>query len=238
VFIFNVLIKLQSCILTQFTNAFVLMKFAIFAFHQLWCALKSFAIITFWSLFSLIFANFRSIVYNCFFFAFCAFSLYMLSSKISSEILLFTIIIACMSSLLTIFDLDVQINSLVFFVTNISTLTWVFWIFDLMHINDECEIVIFSSLIHNSCRITIFALIFANFMHACMICIDLAQLCCRIWIFNSFAKLLSFAIFWEFSDVILITISLIRWSFWVLIDWAVWYVSHIMLFAKCAFWQL
>ncbi len=183
------------------------MKFAIFAFHQLWCALKSSAIITFWLLFNLIFTNFCSIMYDCFFSAFCAFSLYMLSNKISSEILSFTIIITCMSLLLTMSDLDVQINSLVFFIINISTLTQVFWIFDLMHINDECKIVIFSSFIHDSCRITIFALIFANFMHACMICIDLAQLCCRIRIFNSFAKLLSFAIFWEFSDVILITIS-------------------------------
>ncbi len=146
-------------------------------------------------------------MYDCFFFAFCAFSLYMLSNKISFEILSFTIIIACMSLLLTRSDLDVQINFLAFFIINISTLTQVFWIFGLMHINDECEIVIFSSFIHDSCRITIFVLIFANFMHACMICIDLAQLCCRIQIFNSFAKLSLFAIFWEFSDVILITIS-------------------------------
>jgi len=29
-----------------------------------------------------------------------------------------------------------------------------------------------------------------------------------------------------------------RWSFCELIDWAAWYVSHIALFAKCAFWQL
>ncbi len=143
-------------------------------------------------------------MYDCFFFTFCAFSLYMLSNKISFEILSFTIIITCMSLLS---DLDVQIKFLVFFVININTLTQVFWIFDLMHINDECKIVIFSSFIHDSCRITIFALIFANFMHACMICIDFAQLCCRIWIFNSFAKFLLFAIFWEFSDVILITIS-------------------------------
>ena len=171
------------------------MRFAIFAFHQLWCALKSFAIITFWLLFSLIFANFRSIMYDCFFSAFCAFSLYMLSNKISFEILSFAIIIACMSSLLTMSDLDVQINFLAFFTTNINILTQVFWIFGLMHINDECKIIIFSSFIHNSCRITIFALIFANFMHTCMICIDLAQLCCRIRIFNSFAKLLLFAIF-------------------------------------------
>ncbi len=183
------------------------MRFAIFAFHQLWCALKFSAIITFWSLFSLIFANFRSIMYDCFFFAFCAFSLYMLSSKISFDILSFAIIIACMSLLLTMSDLNVQINFLVFFATDINTLTQVFWIFDLMHINDECKIVIFSSFIHDSCRIIIFVLIFANFMHICMICINLAQLCCRIQIFNLFAKLLSFTIFWEFSDVILITIS-------------------------------
>ncbi len=158
-------------------------------------------------MFSLIYANSRSIMYDCFFSAFCAFSLYMLSNKILFEILSFTIIITCMSLLLTMFDLNVQINFLTFFATNINTLTRVFWIFDLMHINDECEIVIFSSFIHDSCRITIFALIFANFMHACMICVDLAQLCCRIRIFNSFAKLSSFAIFWKFSDVILITIS-------------------------------
>ncbi len=30
----------------------------------------------------------------------------------------------------------------------------------------------------------------------------------------------------------------IRWSLWALLSWAVWYVSHITLFAKCAFWQL
>jgi len=29
-----------------------------------------------------------------------------------------------------------------------------------------------------------------------------------------------------------------KWSFCELIDWAVWYVLHITLFAKCAFWQL
>jgi len=29
-----------------------------------------------------------------------------------------------------------------------------------------------------------------------------------------------------------------RWFFCELIDWAVWYVSHNTLFAKCAFWQL
>ncbi len=110
-FIFNVLIRLQSCILTQFTNAFVLIRFAIFVFHQLWCALKSSAIIIFWSLFSLIFANSRSIMYDCFFFAFCAFSLYMLSNKFSFEIFSFTIIIACISLLLTMSNLDVQLQS-------------------------------------------------------------------------------------------------------------------------------
>ncbi len=197
---------MQSCILTQFINAFVLMRFAIFMFHQLWCVLKSSAIITFCLSFSLIFANSRSIMYDYFFFAFCAFSLYILSNKISFKILSFTIIIACIFSLLTMSDLNMQINFLAFFATNINTLTQVFWIFDLMHINNECKIVIFSFFIHDFCRITIFALIFANFMYICMICIDLTQLCCRIQIFNSFAKLLSFVIFWEFSDVILVMI--------------------------------
>ncbi len=36
-FISDVLIKLQSCTFTNFINAFLLMRFAIFAFHQLWC---------------------------------------------------------------------------------------------------------------------------------------------------------------------------------------------------------
>jgi len=65
-------------------------------------------------------------MYDCFFFAFCAFSLYMLSSKISFDILSFAIIIACMSLLLTMSDLNVQINFLVFFATDINTLTQVF----------------------------------------------------------------------------------------------------------------
>jgi len=77
----------------------------------------------------------------------------------------------------------------------------------LMQINDECEIVIFSSLIHDSCSITISVLFFANFMHACIICVDLAQLCCRIRIFDVFAKLSSFALFCDISNAILITIS-------------------------------
>ncbi len=76
-----------------------------------------------------------------------------------------------------------------------------------MQINDECEIVIFSSLIHDSCSITMSVLFFANFMHACIICVDLAQLCCRIQIFNMFAKLLLFALFCDISNAILITIS-------------------------------
>ncbi len=130
-----------------------------------------------------------------------------MNNKIFFWILLFAIDIACISSLLTMFDLDVHVNFFAFFATNISTLTWVFWTFDLMQINDECEIVIFSSLIHNSCSITISVLFFANFMHACIICVDLAQLCCRIRIFNVFAKLLLFALFCDISNAILITIS-------------------------------
>ncbi len=130
-----------------------------------------------------------------------------MNNKISLRILLFTIDIACISLLLTISDLDVHVNFFAFFVTNINTLTWVFWTFDLMQINDECEIVIFSSLIHDSCSITMSVLFFANFMHACIICVDLAQLCCRIQIFDVFAKLSSFALFCDVSNTILITIS-------------------------------
>jgi len=130
-----------------------------------------------------------------------------LNNKISFWILLFAIDIACISLLLTMSDLDVHVNFFVFFAINISTLTWVFWTFDLMQINDECEIVIFSSLIYDSWSITISVLFFANFMHACIIYIDLAQLCCRIRIFNVFAKLLSFALFCDISNAILITIS-------------------------------
>jgi len=130
-----------------------------------------------------------------------------LNNKISFWILLFTIDIACISLLLTMFDLDVHVNFFAFFITNINTLTWVFWTFDLMQINDECKIVIFSSFIHDSCSITMFVLFFANFMHACIICVDLAQLCCRIQIFNVFAKLLSFALFYDISNALLITIS-------------------------------
>jgi len=132
-----------------------------------------------------------------------------LNNKISLWILLFAIDIACISSLLTMSNLDVHVNFFAFFATNISTLTWIFWTFDLMQINDECEIVIFSSLIHDSCyySITMSVLFFANFMHACIICIDLAQLCCRIQIFNVFAKLSSFALFCDISNAILITIS-------------------------------
>jgi len=120
---------------------------------------------------------------------------------------LFAIDIACIFSLLIMSDLDVHVNFFAFFATNISTLTWVFWTFDLMQINDECEIVIFSSLIHDSCSITISVLFFANFMHACIICVDLAQLCCRIRIFNVFAKLSSFALFCDILTALLITIS-------------------------------
>jgi len=76
-----------------------------------------------------------------------------------------------------------------------------------MQINDECKIVIFSSFIHDSCSITISVLFFTNFMHACIICVDLAQLCCRIQIFNVFAKLLLFALFCDISTTLLITIS-------------------------------
>ncbi len=132
-----------------------------------------------------------------------------MNNKISLWILLFAIDIACISSLLTMSNLDVHVNFFAFFATNISTLTWIFWTFDLMQINDECEIVIFSSLIHDSCyySITMSVLFFANFMHACIICIDLAQLCCRIQIFNVFAKLSSFALFCDISNAILITIS-------------------------------
>ncbi len=130
-----------------------------------------------------------------------------MNNKISFWILLFTIDIACISLLLTMFDLDVHVNFFAFFITNINTLTWVFWTFDLMQINDECKIVIFSSFIHDSCSITMFVLFFANFMHACIICVDLAQLCCRIQIFNVFAKLLSFALFYDISNALLITIS-------------------------------
>ena len=132
-----------------------------------------------------------------------------MNNKISLWILLFAIDIACISSLLTMSNLDVHVNFFAFFATNISTLTWVFWTFGLMQINDECEIVIFSSLIHDSCyySITMSVLFFANFMHACIICIDLAQLCCRIQIFNVFAKLSSFALFCDISNAILITIS-------------------------------
>ena len=130
-----------------------------------------------------------------------------MNNKISFWILLFAIDIACISLLLTMSDLDVHVNFFVFFAINISTLTWVFWTFDLMQINDECEIVIFSSLIYDSWSITISVLFFANFMHACIIYIDLAQLCCRIRIFNVFAKLLSFALFCDISNAILITIS-------------------------------
>ncbi len=132
-----------------------------------------------------------------------------MNNKISLWILLFAIDIACISSLLTMSNLDVHVNFFAFFATNISTLTWIFWTFDLMQINDECEIVIFSSLIHDSCyySITMSVLFFANFMHACIICIDLAQLCCRIQIFNVFAKLSSFALFCDILNAILITIS-------------------------------
>ncbi len=130
-----------------------------------------------------------------------------MNNKISLWILLFAIDITCISLLLTMFDLDVHVNFFEFFATNIYTLTWVFWTFDLMQINDECEIVIFSSFIHNFCSITMFVLFFANFMHAYIICVDLAQLCCRIQIFNMFAKLLSFALFYDSLNAILIIIS-------------------------------
>ncbi len=130
-----------------------------------------------------------------------------MNTKISLYILLFAINIACIFSLLTMSDLDVHVNFFAFFATNINTLTRAFWIFDLMQINDECEIVIFSSLTHDSCSITISALFFANFMLACIICVDFAQLCCRIRIFNLFAKLSSFVLFCEILNVILITIS-------------------------------
>ncbi len=110
-------------------------------------------------------------------------------------------------SLLTMFDLNVHVNFFMFFTTNISTLTWVFWTSDLMQINDECKIVIFSSFIHDSCSITISVLFFANFMHACIIYVDLTQLCCRIWIFNMFAKLSSFALFCDISNAILIRLN-------------------------------
>ena len=130
-----------------------------------------------------------------------------MNNKISFCILSFTINIVCMSSLLTMSDLHVHVNFFALFATNISTLTRAFWIFGLMHINDECEIVMFSSLIHDSCSMIIFALVFANFMHACIICVDLAQLCCRIQIFNMFAKLSSFALLCKLSSVVHITIS-------------------------------
>jgi len=130
-----------------------------------------------------------------------------LNNKISFWILLFTIDITYIFSLLTMSDLDVHVNFFAFFATNINTLTWVFWTFNLMQINDECKIVIFSSFIHDSCSIIISVLFFANFMHACIICVDLTQLCCRIQIFNVFAKLLSFALFYDVSTAILITIS-------------------------------
>ncbi len=120
---------------------------------------------------------------------------------------LFAIDIAYISLLLTMFDLDMHVNFFAFFATNINTLTWIFWTFDLMQINDECKIVIFSSFIHDSCSIIIFILFFANFMHACIICINLAQLCFRIWIFNMFAKLSSFALSYDISTALLITIS-------------------------------
>ena len=130
-----------------------------------------------------------------------------MNNKISLWILLFAIDIACISLLLTMSDLDVHVNFLAFFATNINTLTWVFWTYDLMQINNECKIVIFSSLIHDSCSITMFVLFFANFMHACIICVDLAQLCCRIRIFDVFSKLSSFALFYDISNALLITIS-------------------------------
>ncbi len=130
-----------------------------------------------------------------------------MNNKISLWILLFTIDIACISSLLTMSDLDVHVNFFAFFAININILTQVFWTFDLMQINDECKIVIFSSFIYNSCSITISVLFFANFMHACIICVDLAQLCCRIQIFNMFAKFLSFVLFYDILNALLITIS-------------------------------
>jgi len=74
-------------------------------------------------------------------------------------------------------------------------------------LNVKCEIVIFLFLTHDSCSITILALFSANFMHAYIICIDLAQLCLRIQIFNVFAKLSLFALFCKISSVILITVS-------------------------------
>ncbi len=152
-----------------------------------------------------------------------------MNNKISLWVLLFAINIACMFLLLTMSNLDVHVNFFAFLTTNISTLIQAFWIFNLMQINDECEIVMFSSFTHNSCSITIPALFFANFMHTCIICVDLAQLCCRIRIFNVFAKLSSFALFCNFVT---------RWFFCELIDWAASYVSHIELFANYEFWQL
>jgi hypothetical protein len=130
-----------------------------------------------------------------------------LNNKILLWILLIIINIACMSLLLIMSDLDVHVNFFAFFAMNINILTQSFWIFNFMQINDECKIVIFSSLTHDSCSITISTLFFANFMHACIICVDLAQLCCRIQIFNVFAKLSSFALFCKISSVIFITIS-------------------------------
>ncbi len=68
-------------------------------------------------------------------------------------------------------------------------------------------IIFFDKLLSSMHSIIIFILFFANFMHACIICVDLTQLCCRIWIFNIFAKLLSFALFYDILNVILIIIS-------------------------------
>ncbi len=77
-----------------------------------------------------------------------------------------------MSLLLT---MSVYVNFFAFFATDISTMT----------------LVTFSSFTHVSCSITSFVLFFANFMHACIICVDLG---CRIVEFEYSTCLQSFCI--------------------------------------------